>query len=82
MPIYEFKCSKCDTFFEVIVMGKEDDKTVGCPECKSSEFERVVSTTNYRLGASGGGAQNKVHTQERNCSSGTCKTYTVPGETP
>ena len=81
MPIYEFKCSKCEEFFEVIVMGS-DDKDICCPKCKSEEFERVVSATNFAMGSSGSPGHAKgVHTQERNCSSGSCKTYTVAGET-
>lgn len=81
MPIYEFKCSKCEEFFEVIVMGS-DDKEIECPKCKSQEFERVVSATNFAMGASGSPGHAKgVQTQERNCSSGSCKTYTVAGET-
>ena len=82
MPIYEFKCSKCDHFFEVIVMGSGKDETVVCPECQSAEFERVVSTANFAMGGSSGpNAAKGVTTQERNCSSGSCTTYTVPGET-
>ena len=82
MPIFEFKCSKCEAFFEVIVMGSEDDKQIDCPKCKSTEFQRVVSATNYTMGSSGsaGGAAKGVHTQERTCSGGSCKTYTVPGD--
>jgi putative FmdB family regulatory protein len=81
MPIYEFKCTKCEAFFEVIVMGSED-KNIGCPECKSTEFERVVSRTNFNMGSSGKGQATGVQTQERSCSGGSCKTYTVPGDTP
>lgn len=82
MPIYEFKCSKCEEFFEVIVMGSGDDREISCPKCQSPEFQRVVSTTNYAMGSSGGsGGGQGVHTQERTCSGGSCKTYTVPGET-
>lgn len=82
MPIFEFKCSKCEEFFEVIVMGS-DEKAINCPKCKSEEFQRVVSTTNYAMGSSAGsgGGSRGVQTQERTCSSGSCKTYTVPGET-
>ena len=83
MPIYEFKCSKCEEFFEVIVMGSDDDTSVCCPKCKSKEFQRVVSTINYAMGnssSSGVGAKG-VQTQERECATGTCKTYTVPGAT-
>ncbi|MCG8567705.1 MAG: zinc ribbon domain-containing protein [Desulfobacterales bacterium] len=84
MPIYEFKCTKCEEFFEVIVMGGDKDKDVNCPKCKSDEFERVVSTINYAMGSSAsgsGGADRGVSTQTRNCSGGSCKTYTVAGET-
>jgi|APSaa5957512576_1039674.scaffolds.fasta_scaffold148996_2 putative FmdB family regulatory protein len=86
MPIYEFKCSECEEFFEVIVMGSNDESLDGCPKCKSKSFERVVSKTNYVMSGSAqsgaGGQQSGVHTQERNCSGGSCTTYTIPGETP
>ena len=85
MPIYEFKCSKCEEFFEVIVMGSDANDIVSCPKCKSKEFERVVSKTNFAMGSSSSGQFNNgvkgVQTQERQCSTGSCKTYTVPGET-
>jgi putative FmdB family regulatory protein len=82
MPIFEFKCSKCEEFFEVIVMGADDDDTVSCPKCKSKEFQRVVSTINYAMGnSSSGGGATGVQTQERECATGSCKTYTVPGAT-
>ena len=82
MPIFEFKCTQCESFFEVIVMKSEDDATVPCPQCSSQEFQRVVSKTNYVMGsASSSSAAKGVSTQERTCSSGTCKTYTVPGAT-
>ena len=81
MPIFEFKCSDCEEFFEVIVMGS-DDGSVNCPKCKSQEFQRVVSKTNYAMGSSTGSNRSQgVETQERQCSSGSCTTYTVPGET-
>ncbi len=81
MPIYEFKCSKCDEFFEVIIMSSDDDKAVACPKCKSTEFERIVSRTNFTMGSSSASGASGVQTQERNCSSGSCTTYTIPGET-
>jgi putative FmdB family regulatory protein len=83
MPIFEFKCSKCEEFFEVIVMGSDDEKIMKCPKCESDEFERVVSKTNFNMGSSTGSASQSagVQTQERQCSGGSCSTYTVPGET-
>ena len=82
MPIFEFKCTKCEEFFEVIVMGSGKDENMSCPKCKSEEFERVVSKTNFNMGSgSSSGQSQKVEIQERTCSGGSCKTYTVPGDT-
>ncbi len=76
MPLYEFKCSKCETFFEVLVMKKDDDREIACPECQSTEFERVLSTMNYAHGSSG---RPQASVQDRTCSSGSCSTYSIPG---
>ncbi len=81
MPIFEFKCTKCEEFFEVIVMGSDKDDSVNCPKCKSTEFERIVSKTNFNMGSGSSARSVGVQTQERECSGGSCKTYTVPGET-
>ena len=77
MPIYEFKCIKCEEFFELLVMNKEEEVEPRCPKCKCEEFERVISTTNYAMGA----GQTSVESQARTCSSGSCTTYTLPGHT-
>jgi putative FmdB family regulatory protein len=81
MPIYEFKCSECETFFEVLVMKSDEEFEIKCPKCASSAAERVVSATNYAMAPSSSGGQTKgASKQERTCSSGSCTTYTVPGE--
>lgn len=80
MPIFEFKCLDCETFFEVLFMAGDDDKEIKCPKCSSFAIERVVSTTNYAMAASAASRSQKASSQTRNCSSGSCTTYTVPGE--
>jgi len=78
MPIYEFKCLKCEHFFELLIMNDEDMVELECPECKSEEFERVMSATNYAMG-SGAGPKAGVTSTSRTCSSGSCTTYEIPG---
>ena len=81
MPIYEFKCLKCEEFFEVLVMGGDEEQEMQCPKCKSEDFERVLSSTNYSM-PGGGGAPGKpkgTSAETRTCSSGSCTTYTIPG---
>lgn len=80
MPIFEFKCSDCENFFETLFMSGDNEKEIKCSKCNSYAVERVVSSTNYAMGASGSQKQQSVSTQTRNCSSGSCTTYTVPGD--
>jgi putative FmdB family regulatory protein len=77
MPIFEFKCSKCEDLFEMLVMKKDEDVEMQCPKCGSEEFERVISSTNYAFG--GSGAKAGVASQSRKCSGGSCTTYDIPG---
>ncbi len=78
MPIYEFKCTKCEEFFELLVMGKNDEEDLKCPKCGSQAFERVISTMNIKMGASSSGnPANQPGIQKRQCSSGSCSTYTL-----
>ncbi|OQY60453.1 MAG: FmdB family transcriptional regulator [Desulfobacteraceae bacterium 4572_88] len=78
MPIYEFKCSKCEDFFELLVMGDNDEMELRCPKCNSENFERILSSTSYMMGNSGGGNAG-LTSQTRKCSSGSCTTYDIPG---
>ncbi len=82
MPIYEFKCMKCEEFIELLVMSKNDEDELKCPKCGGQSFERVMSRTNFNMTGSPSGSRacsadsGKL---ERTCSSGSCTTYTVPG---
>lgn len=78
MPIYEFKCLKCNEFFELLVMKKDEAVDLSCPKCASEEFERVLSSTSFTMGE-GGDKKNGATSQTRSCSSGSCTTYTIPG---
>lgn len=77
MPIYEFKCTKCSEFFEIFVTNTEEKVEMRCPKCHSEEFERVLSASSYAMG----GGRSKASAVTRNCSEGSCTTYTLPGPT-
>lgn len=78
MPIYEFKCSKCEKYFELLMMKKEEGLALKCPHCQSESFERIISSVNYAMG-DGSGKSRQASVQTRNCSSGSCTTYDIPG---
>lgn len=79
MPIFEFKCLKCEEYMEILVMGS-DDKGVEmvCSECGSPELERILSSTQYKM-ASGAGTGAKASAKTRTCSGGSCTTWDLPG---
>jgi putative FmdB family regulatory protein len=79
MPIYEFRCLECKEIFEVIVVSGSDDDEIKCTKCGSSSFERVLSSGSVSV-APGSGPGQSASMQERNCSTGSCTTYTIPGQ--
>ncbi len=79
MPIYEFKCLKCNEYFEYLLMKNDEKLEMNCPECNSGEIERVISHTSYSMGCSSAGDKQKAAAQTRTCSGGTCTTYDIPG---
>lgn len=78
MPIYEFKCLKCEECFELLVMNKQENIEMQCPKCDSNNLERILSSTNYSFGGSSGGQQGGS-SKTRTCPSGSCTTYEIPG---
>ncbi len=54
MPIFEYRCEKCDEAFETLVMGKEIPE---CPGCHGTKLERLLSTFAAVTGTSGGRAE-------------------------
>ena len=44
MPIYEFDCQDCGDSFESLVMSFTKIDGVTCPECKSANIQKKIST--------------------------------------
>ena len=43
MPLYEFKCRKCDQQFEERLTSYNDIPDVVCPDCGSESVEKLLS---------------------------------------
>ena len=78
MPIYEFRCLKCNDVFEFLKFKDEDELEMKCPHCGAEDFERVLSSITYAMGFSKGESRGPT-VESRQCSSGTCTTYEIPG---
>ena len=50
MPIYEYRCEKCQSVFERLTF-KGDDEEIQCPGCGKTEVVRVLSATSFTSGS-------------------------------
>jgi putative FmdB family regulatory protein len=44
MPIYEYKCEKCGSYFELLRRMSDADRDLVRPECRSEEVRRLLSS--------------------------------------
>lgn len=44
MPIFEYRCSKCNTKFEVLHKSTQISEEVTCPNCNSNDSKKLLST--------------------------------------
>ena len=52
MPIYEYKCLKCHTEFEVM-QKMSDAPLTDCPSCGKSAFAKQLSAAGFQLKGNG-----------------------------
>ena len=44
MPLYEYRCPKCGKTLEMLRRMQDADRDLECPECRSAQLERQLST--------------------------------------
>lgn len=80
MPIFEFKCLKCNEYVEILVLGNSSDTMeMKCSQCGSEELERIISASNFSLSTGSGAPRSTASAQSRSCSGGSCTTWNLPG---
>jgi len=56
MPLYEYRCKKCEKTYEALVSISKADDPGKCPHCGFEESERLMSTFCASAGTSTKGA--------------------------
>ena len=72
MPIYEYRCMKCEKDFEFLVMGGNDSVT--CPDCEGNKVKRRISACSFKSKGGGGGYSAPASSGCSGCSSSNCST--------
>jgi len=70
MPIYEYRCNKCDNEFECLVFRSDD--AISCPDCDGENVERLMSACSFKSSGSYspvGGSSGCASCSSSNCSS-------------
>ena len=44
MPLYEYRCQTCGKSFELLRRMSDADRDLECPDCRSLQVERLLST--------------------------------------
>ncbi len=70
MPIFEYKCIRCNAKFEILHKSLTNQEEVICPECSSPEYKKLMS--NFSSAKSAGSGFD-------NCTSGSCGIPQVGG---
>ena len=62
MPIFEYRCTDCNSKFEMLTTNK-NNKQVDCPECHSSKTKKLFSAFSTSTSSSHSG---------NSCADGSC----------
>jgi len=73
MPLYEFRCDKCDHVFERLCRIGSNGKGLTCPKCRSRKLRRLMSVFSARVpGESPSSSPSGASCST--CTSGSCST--------
>ena len=71
MPIFEYKCNKCEAEFEKLVFGTSSENGIQCPECQSHEVEQLFSCFNG-VSRAADGSTKPMSSGCASCSAASC----------
>jgi putative FmdB family regulatory protein len=62
MPVYEYRCEKCKTQYDIFHKGREIREDIVCPSCRSKKYKKLMSVS----------AVSAKGEPEASCGSGEC----------
>ena len=74
MPVYEYKCSDCNSKFDVYHKSIEHIEDIKCPECNSNHNKKLLSTFSPNMGSVSSSSQSYEQSESSSCSTCGCGT--------
>lgn len=78
MPIYEYRCKKCNHRFEELIRNETEAQSVKCPECGNKDIEKLMSSAgiqmNSSFSSSGSSSGSSTGSSCSTCTANTCST--------
>ena len=47
MPIYEYRCRDCEKQFQHLILKRDEESGLECPDCGGRELKRLISRVAY-----------------------------------
>jgi putative FmdB family regulatory protein len=70
MPIYEYRCKECGKQIEVLIRSEKEAPS--CPNCSSTQMERLISAPQVRMGSSSPSGELTCCGREERCEMPPC----------
>jgi putative FmdB family regulatory protein len=68
MPIFEFKCARCEKKFDVLFRSQSDKPKMSCPKCGCKNAKKQFSVFGMSRGGSGGDYSSASSSSGSSCS--------------
>ena len=52
MPIYEYQCLHCKALFQRLVMSRDEEESLLCPDCGGLHLKKLISRVAYHASES------------------------------
>lgn len=66
MPVFDYRCSECDSTYDIYHKAKEVTEDILCPHCGSAKYKKLISASSISMG----GRMSSSSSSEPSCDSG------------
>jgi putative FmdB family regulatory protein len=69
MPVYDYRCTECNSVYDIFHKGKEIVDDVVCPSCGSSHHKKLMSIPVVSMDSS---SSSSGYSGDSSCETGGC----------